>query len=80
MGGEKFLILPPRQDKIRAGTVGEKLRATTEAPRFADVGTIISIFDVTGSTAEDTAETLAKRTDKALYEAKRSGRNRVEMR
>ena len=79
-GGEEFLILLPRQDKITAGRVAEKLRATLADCPFTDVGAITASFGVTESIAEDTAETLVKRADEALYEAKRSGRNRVEMR
>jgi two-component system cell cycle response regulator len=63
--------------------VAERLRqAVADAPFHIGVepGQLpitISIGVTTSEGAEDTAEALLKRADKALYRAKRDGRNRV---
>ena len=77
-GGEEFLILLPQQDKMSACMVAEKLRAAMQASEFPQVGTITSSFGVTEYAARDTVETIIKRADEALYQAKKSGRNCVE--
>jgi two-component system cell cycle response regulator len=82
MGGEEFVIIMPETDLRRAFQVGERLRACIAADSF-HVGqndrlrVTASVGLATLDPAEDTAETLFKRADRALYVAKRDGRNRV---
>lgn len=81
-GGEEFVVLMPETDSMRAYEAAERLRRMVEATPFIiphEVGQIrktISIGYAT-MTASDTPETLLKRADVALYDAKNGGRNRV---
>jgi two-component system cell cycle response regulator len=82
LGGEEFVIVMPDTDINRAFQVGERLRAYVAAEAFQlapekriRVTTSVGISALTGP--GDTAETLFKRADEALYAAKRDGRNRV---
>jgi len=82
LGGEEFVIIMPDTDIQRAFQVGERLRACIAAEPFQiNAGTMLRITASVGvSTLEypdDTPETVFKRADKALYSAKRDGRNRV---
>ena len=78
-GGEEFLLLCPNADAATATFIGEKLRKSIEAIYFTDepelqvtVSVGLTLFD-----QEDTFDVAFDRADKALYRAKRSGRNRV---
>ncbi len=82
MGGEEFVIIMPDTDLARAVQVGERLRACVAADPFqVNADTLLRVTASVGiATLEchaDTPETLFKRADKALYAAKREGRNRV---
>ena len=82
MGGEEFVVLMPDADEDSAVAGAERLRAAVEAARFA-VGTQrvplrISVGVAALRDARDDFAMLVRRADRALYEAKRAGRNRVE--
>jgi two-component system, cell cycle response regulator len=82
-GGEEFVIIMPETDMAVAAMVAERLRRRVAADPFAvaqgtrhiPVTISIGIAGLRGK--EDTAASLLKRADEALYRAKRDGRNRV---
>jgi diguanylate cyclase (GGDEF)-like protein len=79
-GGEEFIILAPNTGLQNAAILAEKLRASIEAYNFETVGRVTSSFGVAeASTNRLDFEELVERTDKALYVAKKGGRNRVEL-
>jgi two-component system cell cycle response regulator len=81
-GGEEFVILMPETDAARAFEAAERLRRNVEIHGFAvnhadsPIKKTVSIGYATMNT-NDTPESLLKRADVALYEAKNSGRNKV---
>lgn len=81
-GGDEFVALLPETSKEGAWEVAERMRvAVAGNPVNVDqqvVHTTISIGLATQEPADRTGwEELLKRADKALYKAKRQGRNRV---
>jgi two-component system cell cycle response regulator len=82
-GGEEFIVVLPDTDKAVALRVGERVRKLIGAKPFnagAKSGPLtitVSIGVASFEAAEDTMESLVKRGDEALYQAKREGRNRV---
>ena len=79
-GGEEFLVLLPGQDAASARLVGERLRQAVEDAVVDWQGESLR-FTVSIGLAVlrdgDDPEKLLARADKALYRAKREGRNRV---
>ncbi|MFH1378687.1 MAG: diguanylate cyclase [bacterium] len=81
-GGEEFMLLLPRTDKPLAMGLAERIRASIEAANFTkdDISTnatvSIGIASSVRGNLED-KEQLIEFADKALYDAKRHGRNRV---
>jgi diguanylate cyclase (GGDEF)-like protein len=81
-GGEEFVLVLPETDAAGAKVVAERIREKIEAARTpieggAPVGVTVSFGCATTRTASTGAELLAA-ADRALYAAKRGGRNRVE--
>lgn len=81
MGGEEFLALLPGTGLAEAMALAERLRAAVAAmPPVSDAdvpGVTISV-GIAAYRPEDTeVQTLVRRADRALYDAKRAGRNRV---
>ena len=82
-GGEEFVIVMPETDLAVATMVAERLRrriasepfAVQQGARHLEVTISIGIAALSG--ADDNAATILKRADRALYRAKRDGRNRV---
>jgi len=78
-GGEEFALLCTDCDAMAATRRAEQIRQElAEFPLTALGGRHISAsFGVTQLQAGDTAETLLRRADRALYQAKANGRNTV---
>jgi diguanylate cyclase (GGDEF)-like protein len=80
-GGEEFVILLPGTTPLQGLEIAERLRCTVAAePVGLDGGEIlvtVSIGLATLRSDDSRLENLLSRADTALYEAKRSGRNRV---
>jgi two-component system cell cycle response regulator len=83
MGGEEFVVIMPRTTGDIACLAAERLRRSVCASPFMVSGVpqaldvTVSIGVAAATTSDDSVETLLKRADEALYEAKRTGRNRV---
>ncbi len=79
-GGEEFALLLPELSDELAKNVGERIRKKIEKTKFIynkkEVKVTISI-GLTKLRKDDSVKTFIERADKALYEAKNSGRNRV---
>ncbi|MCV6587734.1 MAG: diguanylate cyclase [Marinobacterium sp.] len=78
-GGEEFLLILPETSRDNALIVAESLRQHIVALDVEPVEQVTSSFGVTGFCEGDTIERMMTRADKALYEAKAEGRNRVEV-
>ena len=78
-GGEEFVALLPETPLPAALTVAEKVRRAVESFRFHSRGKRVPLT-LSGGTAQiregETVEAAFERADKALYLAKKSGRNR----
>ncbi len=83
-GGEEFCILLPQTSVSEAGVIAERMRlkvTETEYPhgKSQPMGTVsISIGISTLGRHIDTAESIIAAADRALYNAKRLGKNRIE--
>ncbi|MDD5399865.1 MAG: diguanylate cyclase [Sulfurimonas sp.] len=77
-GGEEFVILLPATDMDNALLLAEKLRAHIEELNIDKAGKITASFGVTKVVKDDELKSVIERADRALYEAKASGRNCVK--
>ena len=78
-GGEEFVVLLPAASVQNAVYLSEKLRVYIEELEIDIVGKITASFGVSQVREDDDIEDAIARADKALYIAKNSGKNRVEM-
>ncbi|MGK9053166.1 PleD family two-component system response regulator [Neorhizobium sp. CSC1952] len=82
-GGEEFVVVMPDTDAAAAAAIAERLRGIIESQPFAlkAAGLMLNITASLGIACStygaETPEQLLKQADRALYEAKNGGRNRV---
>lgn len=77
-GGEEFLILDVEKHPERVVGFAEKIRKAIEKHDFEGVGQVTCSFGITHYIEDDTDASIIIRSDKALYNAKKSGRNCVK--
>jgi two-component system cell cycle response regulator len=81
IGGEEFVLLLPETDEADAETAAERLRKAIQIHTRTLLGenleVTVSIGVAGASQAMSGFEVMLKRADEALYEAKRTGRNRI---
>jgi diguanylate cyclase (GGDEF)-like protein len=80
-GGEEFAILVPETDLDGGMRLAERLAAALRAARFSSPGgetfAVTSSFGVAAFPDAHSAEQLMLNADRALYRAKKEGKNRV---
>ncbi len=79
-GGEEFVVLLPNTTDETALLVAEKLRSSLEKLPFESGGKKIAVtmsMGLTHASKGDMPDSLFKRADELLYQAKNAGRNRV---
>lgn len=78
-GGEEFSILLPQTTSEEAHTIAERIRQKIEATHFPNRRVTVSIGIASCSHIVCTPPEIIKAADQALYEAKRRGRNNVQI-
>ena len=80
-GGEEFVVLLDNLDLKNALTVAEKVRAQIESHHLTNKANVLNITVSIGLSCfkeGDIESSIFERADKALYQGKQNGRNRVE--
>jgi len=76
-GGEEFMLLLHKANQAEAIYIAEKIRKLVENFSIENLYKITVSIGVTTFKKNDTKHLLLERADKALYESKKEGRNRV---
>ena len=77
-GGEEFVILANTKEIVEVEKIAEKVRQKVESASFNTVGKITASFGISSpKNPTESFETILEHADKALYQAKKSGKNRV---
>ena len=81
-GGEEFIVIMPDTDLAKAHSVAERLRKSVADSSFyinndLKIDITMSIGIAILENEVETSQTILSKADKALYKAKKDGRNRV---
>jgi diguanylate cyclase (GGDEF)-like protein len=78
-GGEEFIVLASNNLLSEAGNLAQRLRKHVAGIQFPEVGNVTISIGVAQWRAGESRRALLERADKAMYQAKQNGRNRVEL-
>jgi len=78
-GGEEFIVYLHDCDETKAVKVMTKLLKAVEHTRFIEDHQVTISAGVTAMREDDSEESVLKRADTAMYEAKHGGKNRIEV-
>ncbi|MBN2269782.1 MAG: GGDEF domain-containing protein [Sedimentisphaerales bacterium] len=78
-GGDEFAVLMPFTNIQIAGEIAERIRSAATEVRFGDRTLTVSIGVASCSSDMTSAEALIKKADRALYSAKKDGKNCVRI-
>lgn len=76
-GGEEFMLVLPDTEIAAASFIANLIRKCFEATSVAEIRSQTISLGVTQAKAEDTLDSLCTRVDMALYQAKKTGKNKV---
>jgi len=76
-GGEEFMIISSKTDSVGCFKLANNLKNKINENVFGEIGTITASYGVAQYEIEDSMESLVAKADKALYNAKESGRNMI---
>lgn len=77
VGGEEFSVILPGSHLEEAKHIAERLRHAIDNRKFPHELKVTASFGATEAKANDSRDTLFTRVDKALYNAKKAGKNIV---
>lgn len=78
-GGEEFMIICPETDPTDGTKLAEHIRSSIEKHSLPMVGQKTVSVGITGYQKSDDIKTIITRVDRALYQAKALGRNKVSL-
>ncbi len=78
-GGEEFMVVAGVTTLEEMAVIAERMRVAIARESIEPVGTVTASFGVGQFKQGETQKDLLKRVDDALYQAKKAGRNRVEL-
>jgi len=78
-GGEEFVVVCPNTLRSTAALLAERLRRLIASTHFPEVGTVTVSIGAAECSPGDTWDQWFQRADEALYQAKRGGRNQVQL-
>jgi diguanylate cyclase (GGDEF)-like protein/hemerythrin-like metal-binding protein len=78
-GGEEFIVLAPNTGLSNAGVLGERIRCKVAGQPVEGLGVVTVSIGVAEYGPADSLAEWMDRADRAMYAAKREGRNRVEL-
>ena len=83
-GGEEFCVILPKTTKLEAADLGEKIRTSVSARKFSYVNQVAHFTVSIGVASSKSDQLMASRSliraaDQALYDAKKTGKNKVAL-